>query len=148
MGPIGLIRLISPINFSKPHNLMRRTTILTLLLGVIWMATSCDKLENGDVELSGKWALSYRTTERLGFDFSYDYVIFRDDGTCAICYDGGEMRGTYRASDAVIRIEAQEDDLELMWKVLSMSPYKIVTEYEYAPTDGKHIIVTVTLERV
>ena len=126
---------------------MKKLILLLCLCGIM----SCDKLANDNVTaetLPGKWAFSYRTTEPLGMEFSYDYIVFRNDATCDIHYDGGALEGTYRASDALIRIDSKDDQQTQMWKVISISPHKIVAEYDYELQGGQHVTVTVTLERL
>ena len=123
-----------------------------LLLGVLMAA--CDKLEDSDVTgdtLVGRWTFSYKTSEPLDYELSYKFVTFNADGSCALIYDGGQLEGTYRASMAVIRIDATtSDDKEhtLLWRVLSMSPYQIVSEYEHEMNDSRRIRMTVTLDKL
>jgi hypothetical protein len=59
------------------------------------------------------------------------------------------MTGTFRASDAVIRIDYSYNNEErtMLWRVLSMSPYKIVTEYDF-DTGKQTVTATVTLDRI
>lgn len=125
--------------------------LLALLLTIALAA--CDKLEDSDVTgeaLVGKWAFSYKTTETLDYELSYKYVVFNEDGTCALIYKDGEVPGTYRASQAVIRIEAviNDEDYTLLWRVLSMSPYQIVTEYTHKLSDDREVTMTVTLDKL
>ena len=134
----------------KGHK-MKGTLRIILLLAAIWTLAACDKLDSSNVineTLPGKWAFSYHASDNLGFELSYEYVVFKEDGNCAIFYDGGQMEGTYRANDAFIRIDALNDEQTLMWKIASMSPSKIVAEYDYTPKEGGHILVTVTLEKM
>ncbi|MBR3066806.1 MAG: hypothetical protein IKG77_03570, partial [Prevotella sp.] len=79
------------------------------------------------------------------------FITFSDDGTCSLAYEGGQLNGTYRASEAVIRIEGQLDDGKeqtMMWRVLSLSPYRIVTEYDLELGNDRHVMITVTLDRL
>lgn len=128
-------------------------SLLTILTACFLLA-ACDKLEDSDVtadNLMGKWAFSYKTTEPLGYELSYQYVVFNADGTCALVYDGGQLEGTFRASREVIRIDTTTDDGKeriLLWRVESMSPYQIVAEYDYEFNDGHSVTLTVTLDRV
>ncbi|MGX8696701.1 MAG: hypothetical protein ACSW8D_09970 [Prevotella sp.] len=126
-------------------------TMLALLMTLALAA--CDKLEDSDVTseaLVGKWAFSYKTTETLDYELSYKYVVFNADGSCALIYKDGELPGTYRASQAVIRIEANAngEDYTLLWLVLSMSPYQIVTEYTHKLNDEREVTMTVTLDKL
>ena len=77
-------------------------------------------------------------------------VIFNTDGTCAITYTTGEMTGTYRASQDLIRIDAIADGEAhtMLWRVLSMSPSKIVAEYEHSFSNERKVKMTVTLNRL
>jgi len=115
---------------------------------------SCDKLEDSDLTaeaIVGRWAFTYKTSQQLDFELSYKYVTFLADGTCTLAYQDGQLNGTYRASEAVIRIEGALDDGKeqvMLWKVVSMSPYQIVTDYDLQLNDGKHVDVRVTLDRL
>ena len=131
----------------------KKFALLTvLLLGVLMAA--CDKLEDSDVTgdtLIGRWTFSYKTSEPLDYELSYKFVTFNADGSCALIYDGGQLEGTYRASMAVIRIDATTSDGKehtLLWRVLSMSPYQIVSEYEHEMNDSRQIRMTVTLDKL
>ena len=127
---------------------------LMTFLTVCCLLAACDKLEDSDVtadNLMGKWAFSYKTTEPLGYDLSYRYVVFNADGTCALVYDGGQLEGVFRASKEVIRIDTTTGDGKermLLWRVESMSPYQIVAEYDYEFSDGHSVTMTVMLDRV
>ena len=126
--------------------------LLTLLL--CCLCAACDKLEDSDVTgetLVGRWAFSYKTSEPVDYELAYKQIVFNADGTCALTYDGGQLTGTYRASEAVIKIEGVLDNgrQELMlWRVLSMSPYRIVTEYDLELNDDRSITLTVTLDKL
>lgn len=117
-----------------------------------WMLAGCDKLEDSDIGevLVGKWAFSYKTSEPLDFELSYRQVVFEADGSCALLYTDGALEGTFRSSKDLIRIEATADGKEqvLMWQVLSLSPYKIVADYDYEYSDGHKLKMTVTLDRL
>ena len=131
----------------------QRLWLLVWCLAAI-VPLSCDKLEDSDVTaemLPGKWSFKYETSEALDYALSYQYVVFGSDGSCALTYDGGQLEGVYRASRAVIRIDAVIDDGNehtLLWKVLSLSPYKIVAEYTHAFNDGHEATLTVILEKL
>ena len=131
---------------------MRR--LLTVMALVLLALTSCDKLEDsgaiGQI-LPGRWAFSYRSTEPLDFELSYRYVEFGTDGTCAVVYSTGSLNGTYRASDAAISIVASDergDERTFLWRVLTMSPSQIVTEYIHQQAADHTVTLTVTLERL
>ncbi len=115
---------------------------------------SCDKLEDCDLTaeaIVGRWAFTYKTSQQLDFELSYKYVTFLADGTCTLAYQDGHLDGTYRASEAVIRIEGTLEDGQkqvMLWKVVSMSPYTIVTDYDLQLNDGQIVDVRVTLERL
>lgn len=115
---------------------------------------SCDKLEDGDGTqdiLPGRWLFSYATDEPLDFELSYKWVIFNDDGTCSLVYSEGQLDGTYRASRDVIRIVTSAGDGEertLLWRVLAMSPYRVVTRYEHEFSGDRRVAMTVTLEKL
>lgn len=120
--------------------------VLSLLL------TGCDKLENGDTIneiLPGMWGFSYETDEELDMTIEYDNVVFASDGTCTIGTGSEQLTGTYRASDAVIRIDYAygSDERTMLWRVLQMSPYKIVAEYSF-DYGQKNVTATVFLDRV
>ena len=123
---------------------------------MVWLAVlllaACDKLESGDIGevLVGRWAFSYKTSEPIDYELSYRTVTFEADGSCALNYDGGAFEGTFRASESLIRIVTNVDGQErtLMWQVLSMSPYRIVADYDYEYSDGGKLRMTVTLDRL
>lgn len=126
--------------------------LLMLMLGMVLVG--CDKLEDSDMTaetLPGKWSFNYHTSEELPYVLAYQFVVFNADGTCALTYSDGQLEGTYRASNAVIRIETTTDDGQertLLWKVLSMSPYKIVAEYTHRFNNDREVTMTVTLDKV
>ena len=131
-----------------------RKFLHTLMVALLLPLTACDKLENGTAineALPGKWSFSYTTSEEIDFSLSYEFLLFNADGTCAITYPDGQIEGRYRASDAVIRIEAALDNGKedtYLWRVLSMSPYRIVTEYDYEESESHKITLTLTLDKV
>ena len=129
-----------------------------LLLSVVLMAGSligCDKLSDDDYAvaelLPGTWAFSYEllSEEDTGLSFSYDHVIFRQDGTVSITYPGGQIDGTYRAGSAEIRIEGQLDDGQdrlMHWVIQSFSNQQIKAEYKFE--FGEQMVTAlVTLDR-
>ena len=128
--------------------LLALTALLTLAVA------GCDKLEDSDMTaetLVGRWAFSYKASETIDYELAYQFITFSDDGTCSLAYEGGQLNGTYRASEAVIRIEGQLDDgkeQSMMWRVLSLSPYRIVTEYDLELGNDRHVMITVTLDRL
>lgn len=126
---------------------------MVLLAAMLLLLTGCDKLEDSDVmaeTLAGRWAFSYETSTPLDFEISYRIVIFRSDGTCSITYTDGQLDGTFQASQDLIRIQAMVDRREriLLWRVLTLSPRKIVADYDYERNDGSIITMTVTLDRL
>lgn len=123
-------------------------TLLTL--GFCLMA--CEELGGDDAiseVMPGNWAFSYTTSEELDLEFEYELIVFNADGTCSITSDEGEMSGTYRASDAVVVIDAERtpNDRPMLWKILSFSPYQIVAEYEFE-INGQSVTATIRLEKV
>jgi len=129
--------------------------MLWLLLAMLLLALpGCDKLEDSDLTaeaIVGRWAFTYKTSQQLDFELSYKFVTFLADGTCTLSYQDGQLSGSYRASEAVIRIEGTLEDGKnqvMLWKVVSMSPYTIVTDYDLQLPDGRLVDVRVTLERL
>lgn len=124
---------------------------------MIWLVallalTGCDKLDDSDVigeTLPGTWAFSYKASEQLDFEMSFQTVVFRADGTCSLTYPDGQENGSYRASNAAIRIDATIDGetKAYLWRVLVMSPRRIVAEYIHQ-TQGRDVVLTVTLEKL
>lgn len=125
---------------------------------MIWLValltlTACDKLEDSDVineTLPGTWAFSYKASEQLDFEMSFQCVIFREDGTCSLTYPDGQENGTYRASNAAIKIDAVIDGEQqtYLWRVLVMSPDRVVAEYTHQMQGGRDVTLTVTLEKL
>ena len=125
---------------------------------MIWLVallalTACDKLEDSDVineTLPGTWAFSYKASEQLDFEMSFQCVIFREDGTCSLTYPDGQENGTYRASNAAIKIDAVIDGEQqtYLWRVLVMSPDRVVAEYTHQMQGGRDVMLTVTLEKL
>jgi len=123
--------------------------VLTALLTV----GGCEKLSrDGDAimeVLPGKWAFTYETSENLGMEFNYDYVVFTADGHCAITFEGGQDEGTYRASDDAIAIDTGEslDGRIMLWRVNSFSPYEVEAIYTF-DWNGGTATATIWLEKV
>ena len=125
---------------------------------IIWIValltlTACDELEDSDVineALPGTWAFSYKASEQLDFEMSYQCVIFRSDGTCSLTYPDGQENGTYRASNAAIKIDANVDGetKTYLWRVLVMAPDRVVAEYTHQMQGGREIVLTVTLDKL
>ena len=126
---------------------------LTIWLMALLALTACDKLEDSDVigeTLPGTWAFSYKASEQLDFEMSFQCIIFRHDGTCSLTYPDGQENGTYRASNAAIKIDADIDGevKTYLWRVLEMSPYRVVAEYAHQMQGGREIVLTVTLDKL
>lgn len=126
--------------------------LITWLMALLAL-TACDKLEDSDVineTLPGTWTFSYKASEQLDFEMSFQCVIFRQDGTCSLTYTDGHEDGTYRASNAAIKIDANIDgELKTyLWRVVEMSPYRVVAEYAHQMQGGREIMLTVTLEKL
>ena len=147
---------------NKESNHVERTRMKWLTLCAAFLIlqsafvvlTACDRLEDSDVTgetLVGRWAFSYKVSQPVDYELAYKHIIFQADGACALTYDGGQLSGTYRASEAVIRIEGKLDDGRpqlMVWRVLSMSPYRIVAEYDHQFSDDSHVMFTVTLDKL
>lgn len=156
---------------------MKRNRIIAPLLAFLLLLAACDKLDDsGDGAINsvlpGTWSFSYelQSDDDTGLAFEYEKVIFGADGTCAITYldhdepvldaDGNDtgqyvhvyeaLHGTYRASNAVIRIDSSEADGQertMLWAVRSFSDERIVADFDF-DLDGQHVRAVVTLERV
>lgn len=133
---------------------MLRKILPILMAWLMVGAASCDKLEDSDVTaetLAGRWAFSYKSSEPLSYELSYRIVTFQPDGSCSLVYEGGQLAGTFRASQDVIRIDSTTDDGNehtLLWRVESMSPRRIVALYDHELSSGKTITLTVTLDKL
>lgn len=132
---------------------MKKIAYIMLWLAAFLVSTGCDKLEDSDVineTLPGTWAFSYKASEQLDFEMSFQCIIFRSDGTCSLTYPDGQEDGLYRASDAAIRIDAEIDGEErsYLWRVLEMSPYRVVAEYTHDSGNGRQVTLTVTLDKL
>ena len=131
---------------------LKQLAQIAMLLAATVVLAACDKLEDGNAIneiLPGLWGFSYETDEELDFAIEYESVTFHSDGRCSIGYGSEQLEGTYRASDAVIKIDydfnGQQRDM--MWKVLQMSPYRILTEYTF-DYNQTSITATVILDRI
>ncbi len=119
--------------------------------------TGCDKLddsEDGMVKeiLPGKWAFSYviKSEEDPGFEFTFNNVIFNDNGTCAITYPDGAINGTYVANSSMIRIVSNDfgsEEQVLIWRIVSLSEKQIVAEYDFSLEGSSSMTAVVTLDK-
>lgn len=118
--------------------------------------SSCDKLDDNDGSivnevLPGKWAFSYvfKDDADPGFEFQYKYVLFNEDGTCALVYTDGALNGTYQATSSMIRIVSSDIDGEertMLWRVISLSSKQLIAEYDFALHE-QNFTVVVTLDK-
>ena len=162
------------------HHIMikGKKTVKWLLLFYLFtlLPFSCDKLDDGGDEainevLVGTWSFSYelQSEDDVDLSFSYEQVIFRSDGTCAITYpdglkpvldaDGNEtgeyeqaysaLTGIYRASNAVIRIESSDvggEERVMLWVIQSFSEKRLTANYDFE-LDSQPVRAVVTLEK-
>jgi len=131
---------------------IRIAVLSVTYLIILSLISACDKLENGNAIneiLPGLWAFSYQTDEELDVTIDYDNVMFANDGTCSISSANEILTGTYRASDAVIRIDynLSGEERTMLWRIVSMSPYKIVSTYNF-DYQQQNVNATVTLDRI
>ena len=122
----------------------------------IFMLSSCDKLDDSDSGimeevLPGKWSFSYAFKDDAdpGLEFQYKYVLFNEDGTCALTYNDGALNGTYQATSSMIRIVSSDFDNEeriMLWRIISFSPKQIITEYSFDQNAQSYTVV-VTLDK-
>jgi len=132
----------------------RRLWLLFQIGFTVLLLSGCDKLDDSGDAISeilpGTWLFSYdlQSDEDPGLMFSYDQVIFTDDGNCVITYPGGQMDGTYRANGSVIRIDGiiNGETHTMLWRVRSFARKKIVAEYDFE-LGRQHITAIVTLDR-
>ena len=136
---------------------MRRWIILTMMA---WMAcfvlTGCDKLDDSDGDimneiLPGRWSFSYAFKDDAdpGLEFQYNFVLFNEDGTCALTYDGGALTGTYQATSAMIGIVSSDigdEERTILWRILSLSSKQIIAEYSFDLHSQSYTVV-VTLDK-
>lgn len=136
---------------------MRRLIIMSMMACVACFAlTGCDKLDDSDGDimneiLPGKWSFSYvfKDDADPGLEFEYKFVLFNEDGTCALTYDDGALTGTFQATSAMIRIVSSDiDDQErtILWRILSISSKQIIAEYSF-DLHGQSFTVVVTLDK-
>lgn len=136
---------------------MRRWIILSMMA---WMAcfvlTGCDKLDDSDGDimneiLPGRWSFSYAFKDDAdpGLEFQYNLVLFNEDGTCALTYNGGALSGTYQATSAMIRIVSSDigdEERTILWRILSLSSKQIIAEYSFDLHSQSYTVV-VTLDK-
>ena len=114
---------------------MRRLFFLSMMVCVACFAlTGCDKLDDSDGDimreiLPGKWSFSYvfKDDADPGLEFQYKFVLFNEDGTCALTYDDGALNGTYQATSAMIRVVSSDIDNQeriIIWRIISLSSKK------------------------
>jgi len=121
-----------------------------------FMLTGCDKLDDSDGDimkevLPGKWSFSYLFKDDAdpGLEFQYKFVLFNEDGTCALTYDDGALNGTYQATSAMIRVVSSDignQEQIIIWRIISLSSKQIVAEYSFDYHDQSFTVV-VTLDK-
>lgn len=121
-----------------------------------FMLTGCDKLDDSDGDimnevLPGKWSFSYLFKDDAdpGLEFRYKFVLFNEDGTCALTYDDGALNGTYQATSAMIRVVSSDignQEQIIIWRIISLSSKQIVAEYSFDYRDQSFTVV-VTLDK-
>lgn len=125
------------------------------LLGCLTLS-NCDKLDDSDggivnEVLPGKWTFSYTFKDDAdpGLEFQYKYVLFNEDGTCALTYNDGALNGTYQATSAMIRIVSSDVDGQeriMLWRIISLSSKQIIAEYSF-DLNAQSFTVVVTLDK-
>ena len=136
---------------------MRRLFFLSMMVCVACFAlTGCDKLDDSDGDimneiLPGRWSFSYAFKDDAdpGLEFQYNFVLFNEDGTCALTYDGGALTGTYQATSAMIRIVSSDigdEERTILWRILSLSSKQIIAEYSFDLHSQSYTVV-VTLDK-
>jgi len=139
---------------SAARSLAPRLSMMFLtLLALTLLPAGCDSLDDdGAINevIEGTWAFKYSTDRPLDFELAYERVVFRHDATCAIEYDGGSLSGTYRAGDAVIRIDYDDggETKQMLWLLRSFSKEQIVAEYTFDYDGGGDVTAVVTLDRI
>ena len=146
-----------------------RQLILIITLAVVGCFTlsGCDKLDDSEGEimnevLPGKWTFSYTFKDNAdpGLEFQYKYVLFNEDGTCALTYIDsydpqtgepvyGALNGTCQATSAMIRIVSSDiggEERIMLWRILSLSPKQIISEYSFDLNEQSFTVV-VTLDK-
>lgn len=121
-----------------------------------FMLTGCDKLDDSDGDimkevLPGKWSFSYLFKDDAdpGLELQYKFVLFNEDGTCALTYDDGALNGTYQATSAMIRVVSSDignQEQIIIWRIISLSSKQIVAEYSFDYRDQSFTVV-VTLDK-
>lgn len=121
-----------------------------------FLLTGCDKLDDSDGDimkevLPGKWSFSYLFKDDAdpGLEFQYKFVLFNEDGTCALTYDDGALNGTYQATSAMIRVVSSDignQEQIIIWRIISLSSKQIVAEYSFDYRDQSFTVV-VTLDK-
>lgn len=133
---------------------MKRLYLIIIMIGAL--LAGCDKLDDGDANLvaemlPGNWAFSYELLqEDTGLSFTYDHVIFREDGTVSITYPDGSLEGTYEAGSISIYITGDIGDgqmRQMLWRILSFSGKQIILQYDME-ANGQSITAIVTLQKV
>lgn len=121
-----------------------------------FLLTGCDKLDDSDGDimkevLPGKWSFSYLFKDDAdpGLELQYKFVLFNEDGTCALTYDDGALNGTYQATSAMIRVVSSDignQEQIIIWRIISLSSKQIVAEYSFDYRDQSFTVV-VTLDK-
>lgn len=121
-----------------------------------FLLTGCDKLDDSDGDimkevLPGKWSFSYLFKDDAdpGLEFQYKFVLFNEDGTCALTYDDGALNGTYQATSAMIRVVSSDignQEQIIIWRIISLSSKQIIAEYSFDYRDQSFTVV-VTLDK-
>lgn len=121
-----------------------------------FLLTGCDKLDDSDGDimkevLPGKWSFSYLFKDDAdpGLELQYMFVLFNEDGTCALTYDDGALNGTYQATSAMIRVVSSDignQEQIIIWRIISLSSKQIIAEYSFDYHDQSFTVV-VTLDK-
>ena len=121
-----------------------------------FLLTGCDKLDDSDGDimkevLPGKWSFSYLFKDDAdpGLELQYKFVLFNEDGTCALTYDDGALNGTYQATSAMIRVVSSDignQEQIIIWRIISLSSKQIIAEYSFDYHD-QNFTVVVTLDK-
>lgn len=136
---------------------MKQLVFMSILAVVgCFVLSSCDKLDDSDGSimeevLPGRWTFSYTFKDDVdpGLEFEYKYVLFSEDGTCALTYTDGALTGTYQATSAMIRIVSNDIDEEehiMIWRIKSLSSKQLITEYSF-DLHGQSYTVIVKLDK-
>jgi hypothetical protein len=121
-----------------------------------FLLTGCDKLDDSDGDimkevLPGKWSFSYLFKDDAdpGLELQYKFVLFNEDGTCALTYDDGALNGTYQATSAMIRVVSSDignQEQIIIWRIISLSSKQIIAEYSF-DYHYQSFTVVVTLDK-